>query len=156
MTTKTSEFTGKHMLLITCSFFAVVIGVNVFMAVSASRTWTGLVVENSYVESQQFQEKHGWMQSQVDAGWQLATRYADGTLVFSAVDAEGKPLALDGVSAFIRRPVGGHDDQTVPLAATDSGYTADVPLASGVWDITVTTSETALGPINFERRVSVP
>ena len=36
---------GRHMLLIILGFFGVVIGVNVTMATLASKSWTGLVVE---------------------------------------------------------------------------------------------------------------
>ena len=46
----TRTFTGWHMAVITISFFAVIIAVNLTLAVFASTSWTGLVVANSYVE----------------------------------------------------------------------------------------------------------
>ncbi|TIW70058.1 MAG: cytochrome oxidase, partial [Mesorhizobium sp.] len=46
---KSREFTGRHMLFIILGFFGVVIGVNLTMATLASKSWTGLVVENTYV-----------------------------------------------------------------------------------------------------------
>ena len=39
------------------AFFGVIIAVNVVMATLASTSWTGLVVENSYVASQEFNRK---------------------------------------------------------------------------------------------------
>jgi nitrogen fixation protein FixH len=42
------------MAAIMVAFFAVVIAVNVYMARLASSTFTGVVVENSYVASQHF------------------------------------------------------------------------------------------------------
>jgi nitrogen fixation protein FixH len=51
-------FTGWHMALILIGFFAVVVGVNLLMARFASSTFGGVVVENSYVASQQF---NGWL-----------------------------------------------------------------------------------------------
>ncbi|HLA02420.1 MAG TPA: FixH family protein, partial [Aestuariivirga sp.] len=42
-------FTGWHMAAITISFFAVIIAVNLTLAVFASSSWSGLVVANSYV-----------------------------------------------------------------------------------------------------------
>jgi len=155
-TSKPREFTGRHMLLVTCSFFAVIISVNVVMAVSASRTWTGLVVQNSYVESQRFDQKNERIRAQVEAGWRFATSYEDGRLVFRATDADDAVLPLDQVSAFIHRPVGGHDDQTLSLAPAEDGYAAPVALPSGVWDVVVTSADTTLGPVEFERRVTVP
>ena len=44
---KQFRFTGYHMLAIMVAFFGVVIAVNLTMATFASRSWTGLVVENS-------------------------------------------------------------------------------------------------------------
>jgi nitrogen fixation protein FixH len=154
--TQSGEFTGRHMLLVICGFFAVVISVNVVMAVSASRTWTGLVVQNSYVESQQFQEKHDRVKAQVAEGWRFTIGYRAGSLYFHASDKSGNPLVLDAVQAFLRRPVGGHDDQSIGLVQTDQDYAALVELAPGVWDVTVTTGGTPLGPIEFERRIDVP
>lgn len=154
-TTKSPEFTGKHMLLVICAFFGVIISVNVFMAVSSARTWTGLVVNNSYVASQEFQVKADAAHAQNAAGWTMDMRYEDGDLVVWLLDPTG-PLELNEVSAFVRRPVGGHDDVTVPLARVGDTYRGPVALASGVWDVTVTTGDTELGAIQRETRIDVP
>ena len=153
--TRRQEFTGRHMLLVITAFFAVIIGVNFFMAYLASRTWTGLVVENSYVASQEFQAKADAAQAQNAAGWTMNVAYHGSTLEVQLL-AAGKPLDVTGVSAFLRRPVGGHDDVMVPLTAGPLGYEAIVELAPGVWDVTVTTDETPLGAIERETRISVP
>ena len=49
-------FTGWHMATILVSFFAIVVGVNLLMARFATSTFGGVVVENSYVASQQFNQ----------------------------------------------------------------------------------------------------
>ena len=49
-----SPLTGKRMTGIFVLFFGVVIAVNVVMACYASSTFGGIVVENSYVASQDF------------------------------------------------------------------------------------------------------
>ena len=46
-------FTGRHMLAAMLGFFGVVIAVNVVMATLAAKTFSGTVVDNSYVASQQ-------------------------------------------------------------------------------------------------------
>lgn len=56
-TDKPKEFTGRHMLAIMLAFFGVIIAVNGVMATFATRSWSGLVVENTYVASQQFNER---------------------------------------------------------------------------------------------------
>ena len=153
-TTK-GQFTGWHMLAIICTFFGVVIAVNLTMAISSIRTWTGLVVENSYVESQLFNEKQHVIAAQKAAGWTVETRHEGGQIVFTALDEEGAALDLENVSAFVHRPVGGHDDQTLVLTRLGNSYVADHNLENGVWDVTISTADTALGPIHYESRVTV-
>ena len=155
MSTKTKEFTGWHMLAIICTFFGVVISVNLTMAIASSRTWTGLVVANSYVESQRFNDKQHTIAAQRAAGWTVQTRHQDGRIVFIARDANGTLLDLDGVSAFVRRPVGGHDDATVALRLEGDAYVGDHDLTAGVWDITVTTAVTEKGAIEYETRITL-
>lgn len=152
--TRQKEFTGWHMLAIIVAFFAVIFSVNAFMAFSSARTWTGLVVANSYVASQEFQVKADAAAAQNAAGWTMNVGYEDGELVVWLL-ADDEPLLLDDVSAFVRRPVGGHDDATVPLSDSGEGYRGPIELASGVWDITVTTGDTDLGPIERETRITV-
>ncbi len=153
-TTPSKPFTGRHMLMITVSFFAVVIGANLTMAISSARTWTGLVVANSYVASQGFQDVQDTIKRQLAAGWSLDISYADGLVAFTAIDGAGAQLQLQDVSAFLRRPVGGHDDVTLPMTLKDGRYVAAIELAAGVWDITVTTGATELGSIAYEHRVT--
>ncbi|WP_224702319.1 FixH family protein [Devosia aquimaris] len=155
MATSTPKpFTGRHMLLVTVGFFAVVVAANLTMAISSARTWTGLVVQNSYVASQEFQTIQDTIARQKAAGWTLKTSYESGLVRFTALDGSGAPLALTGVSAFIRRPVGGHDDTSVGLTLKDGAYQAAIALPAGVWDVTVTTNPTELGAIAYEHRVT--
>lgn len=148
-------FTGKHMLAIMVAFFGVIIAVNLVMVISSARTWTGLVVPNSYVEGQRFIARQADVARQKEAGWTVATTYEDGRIVFTALDGAGKPVALEAVSAFIRRPVGGHDDMSVPLLREGESYTGTLALGPGMWDITISTAATELGAIEYERRVEV-
>ena len=50
-------FTGRHMLLVMVAFFGVTITVNLVLAFFATSSWTGLIVKNSYVASQEYNEK---------------------------------------------------------------------------------------------------
>ena len=64
-------FTGWHMTAIICSFFGVVIAVNVVMATLASTTFGGTVVDNSYVASQNFNRWIAAGRAQAALGWQV-------------------------------------------------------------------------------------
>lgn len=153
--TNKGEFTGRHMLLLALGFFGVIISVNVFMAVVSSTSWTGLVVKNSYVASQEFEEKRIAHEQQVAAGWQASFTYTPGVARLIVTDSAGSPVDLGVVNLLINRPVGGHDDQTLTLTAlADGSYTAAVVLGAGVWDMLATAS-TSTGPFELHERFKV-
>lgn len=62
-------FTGWHMTAIIVAFFGVVIAVNATLATLASRTFSGTVVDNSYVASQQFNSWLAAGRAQKALGW---------------------------------------------------------------------------------------
>lgn len=149
-------FTGRHMLFLALCFFGVIIAVNVGMATLAVRSWTGLVVDNSYVASQEFEEKRLAHEAQRAAGWQATLTYLPGAARLVIVDGQRTPIELGDVSLKINRPVGGHDDQVVRLERRlDGAYEAELTLPSGLWDATVTATETILGPFQLHERVRV-
>lgn len=149
-------FTGFHMWVLAISFFGVIIAVNVTMAVMATRSWTGLVVQNSYVASQEFETKRLAHEAQMQAGWRASLTYSPGAARLVIVDGESTPIDLGEVSLSLNRPVGGHDDQTLTLGrAADGGYEAAVTLPPGLWEATVLAPETALGPFELRERIQV-
>jgi nitrogen fixation protein FixH len=150
------EFTGRHMLFLIVGFFGVVISVNVGMAVVASTSWTGLVVANSYVASQEFEEKRIAHLEQQAAGWAATFTYAPGVAELTIVDSAGTAVDLGSVTLLVNRPVGGHDDQKVPLDRLPDGrYAAALELAAGTWEVLITAAETPKGPFGLRDRFSV-
>ena len=149
-------FTGRHMWLLVIGFFGVIIAVNVGMAIVASTSWTGLVVTNSYVASQEFEEKRLAHQAQRAAGWQAVFTYSPGLAKLVVSDGAGNPIDLGSVTLKVNRPVGGHDDQAVVFErARDGSYGASLRLAAGVWDALVQADETAKGSFELHERFSV-
>lgn len=135
MAGKQKQFTGWHMLAVIVTFFSVVIAVNIWLAVSSARTWTGLVVPNSYVASQEFNTKQKIALARQAAGWQGGFDYLDNQVVFHLVDAKGQPIDLEGVHVEINRPVGIKGDTTLELVRQpDGGFSAPLALESGVWN----------------------
>ena len=149
------EFTGRHMLFLAVGFVGVIISVNVLMAVVSSTSWTGLVVQNSYVASQEFEEKRIAHEKQTAAGWQASFTYAPGIAQLIVRDGAGKPVDLGPVTVLINRPVGGHDDEKLTLnRSADGSYAGAVALAEGVWDV-VATATTDTGPFELHERFKV-
>lgn len=149
-------FTGRHMWMLALGFFGVIIAVNIGMATVAMRSWTGLVVDNSYVASQDFEEKRLAHEAQTAAGWHADFSYGEGTARLAIVDKANAPVDLGTVTLLLNRPVGGHDDQTLTLTADAEGaYSAAVALPEGLWEATVTADNTALGPYELRARIRV-
>lgn len=149
-------FTGRHMLLVMFGFFGIVIAVNAVMAVAASTTWSGLVVQNSYVASQEFQRRHDALEKQQALGWAASFSYAPGSVHFVIRDGAGNPVDLGAIALQVNRPVGTRDDQFVQLERAPNGdYLAALDLAPGTWDVLIATDETTQGPFEFRERFTV-
>lgn len=132
-------FTGRHMAIILVSFFAVVIGVNVTMAVMAGSTFGGTVVDNSYVASQRF---NGWLaegRAQAALGWDMrAARLGDGRVRLLLV-AEGGTLTGAVLTGRAVHPLGRMADRAMAFREDAPGsYVSIAPLPAGRWRLRVT------------------
>ena len=128
------KLTGRHVFLILLSFFGLIIAVNVTMATLAAGTWPGLVVANSYVESQRFNERVAAARVQQALGYELAFLQADDQLSLTLTDADGQGVAILGGTVRIGRPVTRTEDRLIDVPAAPSG-TVSMPdaLADGLW-----------------------
>lgn len=137
------EFTGFHMLALLVAFFGVTIAVNVTMAVMANRTWSGLVVPNSYVASQNFDEEQAEAARQKALGWTEKLSHSGGVLEVAMTGRDGAALSGLKVAVKIGHPVAAQFDRELTLTETVPGiYEATAELGRGVWDANVT----ATGP----------
>ena len=89
----TKELTGRHVFLITATAFGIIIAVNVTMAVNAVKTFPGLEVKNSYVASQQFQNRRD---AQEALGWRVSPVYEGGYLTLAFTDDAGQSDGAGG------------------------------------------------------------
>lgn len=153
---KPKEFTGRHMLFVMLGFFGVIITVNVTMAVLANRSWTGLVVGNTYVASQQFNERTERGKEQMALGWEPVLSVEPGHLAYRISDADGSPISLDGVTMLVHRPVSAAADTEIVLErSVDGSYAADVTLDDGSWIVEVEAEAGLEFPYRDVRRILV-
>lgn len=132
----TRKLTGRHVLAITVTAFAIIIGANMAMLMAATGTFPGLVVKNSYIASQEWNGRAG---AQVTLGWQARVGYADGALHVTLSDRAGRPVEGAELTARIGRPSDARSDRTLVLTPDGAGYSARLELAPGRWLIDVAT-----------------
>lgn len=132
MTTK--PLTGRKVFAITASAFTVIIGVNVFMAWNAIRTFPGLEVKNSYVASQSFDAQRAAQQA---LGWTAEATLDGNELVLSLVTEDGLPAPTISVQAVLGRPTHVRDDIAPEFERVAGSYRTEVDLAPGSWDLRV-------------------
>lgn len=131
-------FTGWHMALILISFFAVVVGVNLAMARFATSTFGGVVVENSYVASQQFNRWLKEADAEQALGWKgRIARDGDGRASIQIYDKNGKPVPAARVAAVAEHPLGQRPTTALVLHETLPGTYA-APLEAGRWRLRIT------------------
>lgn len=124
------KLTARRMLLVFASLFGIIIGVNIFMAVTAVRTFPGLEVANSYVASQNFdRERH----AQQALGWQVSPEYRDGRLTLKIADAQGLPAPVRDLRVIVSRPTQKRDDVMPQMRFAGGLWVADLPLSPGAW-----------------------
>ena len=127
-------FTGRHMLLVSCAFFGIVIAVNFTMAWLASTSWSGLVVENTYVASQEFNRKAEAMKAMTASGVSGALSINGGLVHYLLRNRDGSPTSVDEVVLKFKRPVGDHEDFNVVLRKTGEGrFEGEHSVAAGDW-----------------------
>jgi nitrogen fixation protein FixH len=126
-------FTGRHMAAILVAGFGVVIAVNLVMARLAVSTFGGVVVENSYVASQEF---NTWLKAADQSralGWEpRVARRKDGRIEVDFAP-EASPRMLEGMA---RHPLGRLPDTALAFASVGPGsFVSAEPLARGRWTL---------------------
>ena len=130
-------FTGRHMLAIMIAFFTVVIAVNVTMATVAGTSWTGFVVRNSYVASQEFNGKVAAARAQDRLGWTASLTVQDGVSRLAVADRQGQPVMLASASLVLRSPASDRLDRTITLDRAGGAFTAPLDVGDGQWVVEI-------------------
>lgn len=137
-TRREKPFTGRHMLVLIVSFFGVIIAVNIVLAIFATQSWTGLVVKNSYVASQDFNKLQAKTDQQKVLGWQSELVVEESGVVLKFRDREGEPLTGLRVIARMQRPSHENDDHDLMFRENGPGqfvYRGDI--ARGLWNLRI-------------------
>ena len=126
------QFTGRHAAMVFVGAFAVIIGVNLVLAFSAVKTFPGLEVKNSYVASQEFDERR---HAQEALGWDVQASATGGLVILTIRDEAGRAVEVEELTAVLGRATHVKDDLTPAFSFDGQAYVAPVELADGNWNI---------------------
>jgi len=143
-TTKTGEFTGRHMLMIMVAFFGVIIAVNLTMATLANTSWTGLVVKNGYVASQHFNAELSKSRAQAALNWKGTFSQSKTGIQFELRKPDGQFVDAQKITLILRRPTNELHDKRIVLDAMGQGiYGGRIIPKLGAWtaEINATVAE---------------
>ncbi len=130
------EFTGRHMLLTMVAGFGIVAAVNFYMASQAIGGFHGIVVDNSYVASQKFNDWIDEADRMASLGWNVsASRGEDGRVT---VATTGVPQGAV-VKAQLRRPLGTREFANLDFAPIGEGrFQSLEEVGEGRWTMRLT------------------
>ncbi|MBD8554717.1 FixH family protein [Rhizobium sp. CFBP 8762] len=139
---KSFTFTGWHMLGVTFLFFGTIIAVNIVMAWSAVSTWSGLVVKNTYVASQEFNGKAAEARALSLTGIQGKLVVDGPSISYTLTHPERASVEADEVTLIFKRPVEEHNDFRMNLASAGPGrFVGRHGMAAGQWIVDITSKE---------------
>jgi nitrogen fixation protein FixH len=130
----TAPLTGRRVALIAGAAFLAMLVPNIVLTVTAVKSFSGLVVPNSYVASQSFDRDRAAQQA---LGWLVGLGHAEGVLTVTLTDAAGRPVRPATLTVTLGRPTTTREDRSVALEATSSGFVGAAPLAPGNWRVEI-------------------
>ena len=147
---KQRELKGRHVAMMFCGAFAVIIGVNLALAYSAVGTFPGLETRAPYNESLTFEARR---QAQNKLNWNSVVSYEAGQVTLILTEAGGGTVVTPNVSLVIRLATSDDYDQDVTMQFDGHKYVGQVDLPAGNWQARV--FATALDGTEFTRTLSL-
>ena len=134
---------GYHVTAMFVAFFGVVAAVNFLMASFALGSFSGTVVENSYVASQKYNEWLAESRKEAAHGWTVSEPKRVGDkLQISVLNAQQKPFANAQISVLADHPVGRTEPFSLALRETAPGqYISNETIPAGRWKLKISVTE---------------
>jgi nitrogen fixation protein FixH len=140
------------------TFFAIVIAIDVGMAVQAYRTFSGEVAEDPYQAGLLYNRTLAARRTQAALGWSAdIAMIAGGDLRLTVKDKAGRPVDGLQVKAVLERPATETGREHLVFRQTAPGlYDAKAGHLSGAWDVHVSAADAAGHPFEAEERFVWP
>ena len=144
MTHSRKPITGWHMLAGFAAFFGVIIAVNFYMASLARSTFGGVVVENSYVAGQHYNE---WLQkaeAQKALGWTESVTLDADRHVIVRMSKDAAPLSGIAATGEASHPLGRAPAIALTFHTYDTGIVrSEEVLPAGRWQVVLSVRHNA-------------
>jgi nitrogen fixation protein FixH len=151
------RFTGWHMLATVCTFFAVVIAVDVGMATMAYRTFSGEVAKDPYEAGLAYNRTLAQRRAEAALGWSASIEDTRGVLRLHVTDRAGRPVIGLTVVAKLERPATEAGSVNVVFAPSAPGiYDGQAAGLAGAWDVSARATDKAGHLFEAQRRVVWP
>ncbi|QJB70496.1 FixH family protein [Parasphingorhabdus halotolerans] len=135
--------TGFHVTLMFVAFFGVIMAVNFLMAGLALGSFSGTVVDNSYVASQKYNQWLEESRKEAAHGWTVnePVRVSD-RLQMSVTGSSDTALSDATITAIAEHPVGRTEALSLTFEEKMPGqYTSNEALPAGRWKLKISISE---------------
>jgi nitrogen fixation protein FixH len=149
--------TGWHVLAGVTAFFVLVVGLDIWFATLAYRSFPGEDSKNPYEAGIAYNRTLARRAAEARLGWMVSdVKLADG-VALRPVDSHGDPLTGLTVSATLVRPATEADKRLISLKETSPGlYEARGLNLAGAWDMTATLTDGQGRQFEAERRLQWP
>lgn len=129
--------TGWHVLGIVTGFFALIVGLDVWFATLAYRTFPGEVSRTPYEDGVAFNQRLARLDVQSRLGWSAAAAADPAATRVEMRDASGAPLRGLKLTGRLERPATEAGQIALTFRETAPGrYEAPVRNLAGAWDLT--------------------
>lgn len=153
---KSFVFTGWHMVGVLVLFFGTIISVNFYMAYNAVTSWSGLVAENTYVASQQFNGKAAEARTLTATGVTGRITVTGSEVRYEVFHLKDGPVTADMLTLKFKRPVGEHQDFELDLVPVAKGvFTATHEILPGHWIVDASATRNGKRILHQAERISV-
>jgi nitrogen fixation protein FixH len=148
--------TGRHVLAIMVSFFALVFAVDGLFTYLALRSHPGQVSVTPYEDGLLYNRRIAQLEAQARLGWSAGAEAQPGRVVLTYRDREGRPLRGLLVSGRLERPATEAGRLVLNFVEAAPGRYEAGAGAAGAWDLTAEARNARGEAFTAERRLTWP
>jgi nitrogen fixation protein FixH len=145
--------TGRRVALIGAGFFLAFLIPNIILTWTAVDTFSGVVVDDSYGASQEFDRRRT---AQLALGWAAELEHAGDVLSIRITDGDGRTVRPTALAVTVGRPTSTRSDQAVVLEETPGGYAGLARLDPGAWRVEISAAAADGTAFRQSRDLTVP